>query len=82
MTSTSNLIPSTPVRQQPKIGATDRRQSEAQNEDKAHTTKEELDDIRDTYKREKQKKEQNVVEQCQPGITAEESVGKTFIGVI
>ena len=82
MTSTNNLIPSTPMRPQPKIDATDRRQIEAQNEDKAHTTKEEFDDIRDTHKKEKKKKERKVMEQCQPGIAAEGSVSKTFTLVI
>ena len=82
MTSTNNLIPSTPMRPQPKIDATDRRQIEAQNEDKAHTTKEALDDIRDTHKKEKKKKEQKIMEQCQPGIATEGSVSKTFTLVI
>ena len=82
MTSTNNLIPSTPMRPQPKIDATDRRQIEAQNEDKAHTTKEEFDDIRDTYKKEKKKKEEKVMEQCQPGIATEGSVSKTFTLII
>ena len=42
---------------QPKIDATDRRQIEAVNEDKSHTTKEALDDIKRIHKKEEKKKE-------------------------
>ena len=48
VTSTYNLRPPTPKKPQPKIDATDRRQVEARNEDKAHSTKEALDDIAQT----------------------------------
>ena len=52
---------------QPKIDATDRRQIEAQNEDKSHTTKEALDDIKRTHYKEKLKKEQKYMERYQTG---------------
>ena len=42
---------------QPKIDATDRRHIEAVNEDKSHTTKEALDDIKRIHKEDKKKKE-------------------------
>ena len=58
VTSTYNLRPPTPKKPQPKIDATDRRQIEAQNEDKSHTTKDALDDIKRTHYKEKKKKEQ------------------------
>ena len=63
--STHSLHPPTTMMLQPKIDATDRRQIEAQNEDKSHTTKEALDDIKRTHYKEKRKKEQNVMEQYQ-----------------
>ena len=47
----------TPKILQPKIDATDRRQIEAVNEDKSHTTKEALDDIKRIHKKEEKKKE-------------------------
>ena len=68
MASTSTLLPATPKMPQPKIDATDRRQIEAQNEDKSHATKEELYDIKRTHYKEKKKKEQNNVELSQTGI--------------
>ena len=46
---------------QGKIDATDRRQIEAQNEDRSRTTKEELDDIKRTHYKEKKKKEQRIM---------------------
>ena len=55
----SNLLTTASNIPQPKIDATDRRQIEAQNEDKSHTTKEALDDIKRTHYKEKRKKEQN-----------------------
>ena len=60
MLTTASNIP------QPKIDATDRRQIEAQNEDKSHTTKEALDDIKRTHYKEKRKKDQNNPMQSEP----------------
>ena len=71
---TFNLSPETPKIPQPKIDATDRRQIEALNEDKAHTTKEELDDIKRTHYKEKKKKEQNNMERYETGIKIERAV--------
>ena len=64
MTSTYNLRPPTPKKLQPKIDATDRRQIEAQNEAKSHTTKAALDDIKHTARKEKMKKEQKALDRC------------------
>ena len=72
--STHSLHPPTTMMLQPKIDATDRRQIEAQNEDKSQTTKDALDDIKRTHHKEKRKKEQNNMERCEPGIYAEEWV--------
>ena len=63
--------PATPKIPQLKIDATDRRQIEAHDEDKSHTTKEELDDIKHTHYKEKKKKEQNDMEQCQTGMNTQ-----------
>ena len=68
MALTNNLVAPTPRTLQPKIDATDRRQIEAQNEDKSHTTKEALDDIKHIYYKEKKKKEQDNMEPGQSGI--------------
>ena len=46
-----------PIVLRPQIDATDRRQIEAVNEDKSHTTKEALDDIKRIHKKEEKKKE-------------------------
>ena len=54
--------------QRPRIDATDRRQIEAQNEDRSHTTKDALDDIKRVHYKEKKKKEQNNSEPHQPTI--------------
>ena len=56
--SSNILLPPTPSRSQPKIDATDRRQSEALSEDRYQTSKEEHDDSKYVYKKEKKKKEQ------------------------
>ena len=76
----SNFAPTvTSTVPQPKIDATDRRHIEAQNEDKAHTTKETLDDIKRVHQKEKKKKEEqdNVIYQTR---TANEGgVSKAFI---
>ena len=58
----------TPRIPQPKIDATDRRQIEVQNEDKSHTTKDALDDIKRTHYKEKKKKEQHNMEPGPSGI--------------
>ena len=68
MAPTNNLVAPTPRIPQPKIDATDRKQIEAQNEDKSHTTKEALDDIKHIYYKEKKKKEQDNMEPGQSGI--------------
>lgn len=56
---TSYQVATAPTRIHPRIDATDRRQIEAQNEDRSHTTKETLDDIKRIHYKEKKKKEQN-----------------------
>ena len=63
--------PATPKIPQSKIDATDRRQTEAHNEDKSHTTKEELDDIKRIHDKEKKKKEQKNMEPYQAKNTTE-----------
>ena len=63
---------------QPKIDATDRRQIEAQNEDKSHSTKETLDDIRRVHYKEKKKKEQKNIEIYPTGVDSKEMVSKIF----
>ena len=64
MSSATNFLPSTSFNHpQPKIEATDRRQIEALNEDKSHTTKEALDDFRRMHLNENRKKEQDNMEQ-------------------
>ena len=68
MASTSNMLQAPPKIPQTKIDATDRRQAEAQNEDKSHTTKEELDDIKRTHYKEKKKKDHDNMAPCQSGI--------------
>ena len=79
MTSTFSLHPPTPMIPQPKIDATDRRQIEAQNEDKCHTTKEALDDIKHTARKEKKKKEQKDMERCQTRTNAVQLVSKICV---
>ena len=71
---TSNMPVATPKITHPKIDHTDRRQIEAQNEDKSHTTKEALDDIKRTHYKEKKKKKQDSMETCQSGIKTQELV--------
>ena len=68
MNSNYNLRPPTSNQPQPKIDATDRRQIEAQNEDKSHTTKDTLDDIKRIHYKEKQKKELSNMEPGPSGI--------------
>ena len=79
MDSTNNLLPPTPKTPQPKVDATDRRQIEAQNEDKAHTTKETLDDIKRVHQKEKKKKEENDANLDQSGNASDGGVSRTFI---
>ena len=79
MATSNTWSPSTPKIQQPKIDATDRRQIEAQNEEKSHTTKEELDDIKRTHYKEKKKKEQSNMEPGPSGINTQGWVSKTLI---
>ena len=66
--ATASTIP------RPRIDATDRRQIEAQNEDRSHTTKEALDDIKRVHFKEKKKKQQNNSEPYQPKIPLGRSV--------
>ena len=68
-----------PMVSRPQVDATDRRDIEAQNEAKAHTTKDELDDIKRTHYKEKQKKEQNNIELCQTGVIGESRVIQPLI---
>ena len=82
MTSTNNLHLPTPMIPQPKIDATDRRQIEAQNDDKSHTTKATLDDIKHTARKEKMKKEQKALDRCPIRTNTGGLVSKTFIFVI
>ena len=77
MSSATNFLPSTSFNHpQPKIEATDRRQIEALNEDKSHTTKEALDDFRRVHLKENGKKEQDNMEQYQTGFLSGGSVSK------
>ena len=69
-----NSIPPTLRIPQPNIDATDRRQIEAINEDKSHSTKETLDDIKRVHLKEKKKKEQNEAQIYQAGTISEGSV--------
>ena len=78
--SAHNLLPHASRTPQPKIDATERRQVEAQNEDKSHTTKETLDDIKRIHHKEKKKKENNDAEQSLSGIFSERLVRKACIG--
>ena len=68
-----------PTIPRPRIDATDRRQIEAQNEDKSHTTKEALDDIKRVHYKEKKKKEQNNSDSYQPIIHLGGSVSKQLV---
>ena len=78
--STNNLVAPTPMIPQPKLDATDRRQIEAQIEDKSHSTKEALDDIKSIHYKEKQKKEQDNQEPGPSGIDSYYlQVSKTLI---
>ena len=74
-----NLPPSTSNISQPKTGATDRRQIEALNEEKSHTTKETLDDIKRIHHKETKKKEQNNIEQYRTGIDPDILVIKKYL---
>ena len=75
-TSTSYLTLSTPRIAQPKPDATDRRQIEAINEEKSHTTKETLNDIKRIHHKEKAKKEQKFTDLHQTDINL---VRKTLV---
>ena len=70
---------STATIQQTKIDATDRRQIEAQNENKSRTTKETFDDIKRIHQKEKKKQEENNMNMYHPGTTSEGGVIKIFI---
>ena len=74
-TTGNNLHPPTSKISLSKIDATDRRHIEAQNEDKSHSTKETLDDIKWVHQKEMKKKEQNNIEVY----GSENTVSVTFI---
>ena len=63
-----SVPPPNPRNPQPKVDGNDRRAIEAQNEDKYHTTRETLSDIKRVHNKEKKKKEQNGVEKYQTGV--------------
>ena len=69
-----NPIRSTSTVPQPRIDATNRRQIEAQNEDKAHTTKETLDDIKRIHQKEKNKKQETDIDLVTTGNASEGEV--------
>ena len=73
------MLPQASRASPPKIDATDRRQIEAQNEDRSHSTKEELDDIKRTHYKEKKKKEQSNMEPGPSGINTQGWVSQTLI---
>ena len=79
MSPNNSLAAPTPNIQQLKIDATDRRQIEAQNEGKSHTTKEVLDDIKQIHDKEMEKKEQDSMEQFQSGINTQGLVKINFV---
>ena len=70
---------STATIQQTKIDATDRRQIEAQNEDKSRTTKETFDYIKRIHQKEKKKHEENNMNIYHPRTASEVGVIKIFI---
>ena len=72
MTPVNHPLPKTLRIPQAKIDETDRRQIEAQNEGKSHTTKEELDDIKRTHYKEKKKKEQSDFNAYEAGLNSEQ----------
>ena len=76
---TSNVRLPTPRIPQPIIDVTDRRQIEAQNEVRSHTTKETLDDIKHIHYEEKKKLEQNDIETYQLGTYSEGRVSEPLI---
>ena len=71
------ILPQTSRISPPKIDATNRNHLEALNEDKSHTTKEALDDIKRVHRKEKNKKEQTNIDKY--GIDSEGQVGKLLI---
>ena len=79
MSSGPNLLSSPPRLPQSKIDATDRRHIEALNEDKSHTTKETLDDIKRVHQKEKRKKEQTDIKLHQAGNFSQGPVSKEII---
>ena len=79
MTYAQKIGSQNPMVPRPQIDATDRRQIEAVNEDKAHTTKETFDDIKRIHDKEKKKKEQNNAVLNQTGMNGEALVRKLLI---
>ena len=76
----SNFAPTvTSTVPQPRIDAADRRHIEAQNEDKAHTTKDTLDDIKRVHQKEKKKKEEHDNVPYQTRTANEGGVSKSLI---
>ena len=76
ISSSHDLPPQPKWITQPKIDATDRRQIEAQNEEKSHATKETLAYIKRVHYKEKKKKEQNNIETHQTGVDSEKRVSE------
>ena len=74
MSAPNYMVTPTPRMSQRKIDATDRRQIEAKNEDKSHTTKETLDDIKRVHRKEKKKKDLDNVEPYSTGIDSQSTV--------
>ena len=71
------ILPQTSRISPPKIDATNRSQIAAHNEDKSHTTKEALDDIKRVHRKEKNKKEQTNIDKYE--IDSEGQVRKLLI---
>ena len=81
VTSPSHILPQTSRISSPKTDATDRRQIEAQNEDKSHSTKESLDDIKRVHQIEKKKKEQNDIDKYGNGSEGQVRTLLTWKGI-
>ena len=79
VTYAQNFRSAYPTSPRPLIDATDRRHIEALNEDKSHTTKETLDDIKRVHQKEKRKKEQTDIKLHQAGNFSQGPVSKEII---
>ena len=74
MGSSNYMLRSNPRISPPKIDATDRRLIDALNENKSHTTKEAMDDIKHVHQKEKKKKEMRIVERYNTRISSQSTV--------